>query len=103
MRIRKGDTVMVMSGKEKGRRGRVDRILTKENRMVIEGVNMITRHVRARPGVRQAGRIQQEAPIHVSNVMLICNKCDRPSRLRVTFLEDGKKVRMCHRCQETID
>ncbi len=103
MRIRKGDTVMVISGREKGRRGRIDRVLTKKDRVVIEGVNMITRHVRARPGVRQAGRIQQEAPVHVANVMLICNKCDRPTRLRVTFLEDGKKVRTCHRCKETID
>ena len=62
MRIRSGDTVLVIAGKDKGKTGRVDRQYTKENRVVVEGVNMITRHVRARPGIRQSGRIQQEAP-----------------------------------------
>jgi large subunit ribosomal protein L24 len=103
MRIRKGDTVFVLSGREKGRRGRVDRVLSEKDRVVIEGVNMITRHVRPRPNVRQAGRIQQEAPIHLSNIMLVCNHCTQPTRAHISFLEDGKKVRTCHKCNETID
>ena len=103
MRIRKGDTVFVLSGREKGRRGRVDRVLSEKDRVVIEGVNMITRHVRPRPNVRQAGRIQQEAPIHLSNIMLVCNRCTQPTRAHISFLEDGKKVRTCHKCNETID
>ena len=103
MRIRSGDTVLVIAGKEKGKTGRVDRQLTKGTRVVVEGVNMITRHVRPRPGIRQSGRIQQEAPIHVSNVVLICNKCNRPIKPRVVFLETGARVRGCPKCEEVID
>ena len=71
MKIRRGDTVQVVAGKEKGRQGRVDRVLTREKRIVVEGVNMVVRHVRPTPGVRQAGRVQRESPLHVSNVMLV--------------------------------
>ena len=103
MKIRRGDNVLVIAGKEKGKTGRVDRQLTDEDRLVVEGVNMITRHVKARPGVRQSGRIQQEAPIHISNVMLICNKCSRPTRPGVVRLESGARVRACPKCKEVID
>ena len=78
MSVKKGDNVLVIAGKDKGKTGRVDRQLTSNDRIVVEGVNMITRHIKARPGVRQSGRIQQEASIHISNVMLICNKCSKP-------------------------
>ena len=103
MKIRRGDTVLVIAGKEKGKTGRVDRQLTRENRVVVERVNFITRHVRARPGVRQSGRVQQEASIHISNVMLICNKCGRPTRPSTAQLETGERVRACTRCKEVID
>ena len=103
MRIRSGDTVQVIAGKEKGKTGRVDRQVSKGNRIVVEGVNMITRHVKPRPNVRQSGRIQQEAPIHVSNVVLICNKCNRPTKPKIVFLEGGIRVRSCPKCQEVID
>jgi large subunit ribosomal protein L24 len=87
MKIRRGDNVLVINGKERGKTGRVERQSIENNRVVIEGVNMITRHLKARPGVSQSGRVQQEAPIHVSNVMLICNKCNNPVRPRITKLE----------------
>lgn len=103
MNIRRGDNVLVIAGKEKGKTGRVDRHLTGEDRLVVEGVNMITRHVKARPGQRQSGRIQQEGPIHLSNVMLICNKCSRPTRPNVVRLESGDRVRSCPKCKEVID
>ncbi len=103
MNIQKNDNVLVIAGKEKGKTGRVDRKLTDNDRIVIEGVNMITRHVKARPGVRQSGRVQQEAPIHVSNVMLICNKCSRPTRPHIVKLDTGKRVRACPKCKEVID
>ncbi|PKB78470.1 MAG: 50S ribosomal protein L24 [SAR202 cluster bacterium Io17-Chloro-G9] len=103
MRIRSGDTVLVIAGKDKGKTGRVDRQYTKENRVVVEGVNMITRHVRARPGIRQSGRIQQEAPINISNVVLVCNKCNRPTKPKTVFLETGSRVRSCPKCEEVID
>lgn len=103
MRIQRGDTVLVIAGKDKGKTGRVDRQLIKVDRIVVEGVNMITRHVRPRPGVRQSGRIQQEGPIHISNVMLICNKCNRPTRPKSVRLETGQRARGCPKCKEVID
>ena len=103
MRVRSGDTVMVIAGKEKGKTGRIERQLTKENRVVVEGVNMVTRHMRPRPGVRQSGRIQQEAPIHISNIVLLCNKCNRPTKPTSVLLETGVRVRGCPKCKEVID
>lgn len=103
MNIRRGDNVLVIAGKEKGKTGRVERQLLKEERVVVEGVNLIVRHLKARPGIRQSGRIQQEAPIHISNVMLICNKCGQPTRPNITKLETGDRVRACPKCQEVID
>ncbi len=103
MRIRNGDTVLVIGGKEKGKTGRVDRQLPKEGRVVIEGVNLVTRHMKPRPGVRQSGRIQQEAPIHISNVALICNKCNQPVKPTSVKLETGNRVRGCPKCKEVID
>ena len=103
MKIRAGDNVLVIAGKEKGKTGRVDRQLIGENRVVVEGVNIITRHMKPRPGLRQAGRIQREAPIHISNVMLICNKCNETTRPRTVTLETGQRVRGCPKCEEVID
>ena len=102
MKIRKGDTVLVKIGKDQGKRGRVESVSPKGGRVVVEGVNMITRHVKPTPGVRQGGRIQQEAPINMSNVLLICNSCNEPTRIGYHRLEDRTKVRLCRRCKETI-
>jgi large subunit ribosomal protein L24 len=103
MNIRKGDTVLVIGGKEKGRRGKVEKVLAEENRLTIEGFNLVVRHMRPTGQARQAGRIQKEAPLHLSNVMLVCNKCSRPTRVGSNRLEDGRKVRECLKCRETID
>lgn len=103
MRIRAGDNVMVISGRDKGKTGRVERNLPGIQRVVVEGVNVVTRHMRGRPGVRQSGRIQMEAPLHVSNVVLICNKCNQPTRPKTRFLENGTRVRVCTKCLEVID
>ena len=103
MRIRTGDTVLVIAGKEKGKTGRVERQSPENGRIVIEGVNIVTRHMKGRPGVRQSGRIQKEAPVHASNVVLICNKCNRPTKPRTNFLDTGARVRSCTKCQEVID
>ena len=102
-RIRKGDTVQVIAGKSKGKIGVVQRVMPKENRVIVEGANLIKKHVRARPGIQQAGIVEMEAPIHVSNVMLVCSHCNRPSRVGFRYLEDGTKVRYCKRCQEVIE
>jgi large subunit ribosomal protein L24 len=103
MRIRKDDTVLVIAGKDKGKKGKVRQSFPKESRVVVDGVNKVKRHTRPRGAVRQAGIIEREAPMHVSNVMLICTKCNRPARIGFRFLEDGTKVRVCQRCNEVID
>jgi large subunit ribosomal protein L24 len=103
MRIRKDDTVVITTGKDRGKKGKVRRAFPSEDRVVVEGLNMIKRHSRARRATRQAGIIEMEAPIHVSDVMLICNKCGNPTRVNFRLLEDGKKVRVCNSCREVID
>ncbi len=103
MKIRKDDTVMVIAGKDKGKTGKVRFAYPKEERLMVEGINFIKRHVRAGGRVRQAGIIQLEAPIPMSNVMLLCSRCNRPTRVSFRFLEDGRKVRACRRCSEVID
>ena len=103
MKIRKNDNVLVIAGKDRGKKGKVHWVIPKHNRVLVEGINMIKRHTRPRPGIRQVGIIEREAPIYMSNVMLICAKCDKPVRLGSRTLEDGKKVRVCRSCHEIID
>ena len=103
MKVRRDDTVVILSGKDKGEKGKVRHAFPKENKVIVEGINMIKRHSRARRAMRQAGIIELEAPIHISKVMLVCNKCGKPARVNLRFLEDGKKVRVCHRCKEIIE
>lgn len=103
MKIRENDTVLVITGKDKGKKGKVRFAYPKEGRIIIEGINFIKKHSKARGQVRQAGIINLEAPIHVSNVMLLCQKCNQPTRVGFTFLEDGRKVRICRSCKEVID
>ncbi len=103
MKIRKNDTVLVITGKDRGKKGKVRRAVPKGERVVVEGLNMIKRHSRARRAARQAGIIELEAPIHVSNVKIVCDKCKKPTKIGFKFLEDGRKVRYCKACQEPID
>jgi len=103
VRIKKNDTVLVISGKDRGKKGKVRRAVPKADRVVVEGLNMIKRHSRARRAARQAGIVELEAPIHVSNVMLVCEKCKKPTKVGVKTLEDGRKVRFCRACDEAID
>ena len=103
MKIRKNDTVLVIAGKDKGKKGKVRFAYPKKERVLVEGINFIKKHSRARRQARQAGIIDLEAPIHVSNVMLFCEKCNQPTRIGFTFLEDGRKVRICRACKEVID
>ena len=93
-RVKKGDSVLVISGRDKGKRGTVQRVLPREERVVVEGVNIVTRHRKKRPGVAQAGRIQGEAPLHLSKVMLVNTDSSKPGRVGWKYLEDGTKVRV---------
>jgi len=103
MKIRKNDTVLVITGKDKGKKGKVRFAYPKKERVLVEGINFIKRHMRATGQVRQAGIIEREATIQVSNVMLLCNKCNHPTRVGFHTLEDGRKVRICRSCGEVID
>ena len=103
MRIRKDDQVQVIRGKDRGKTGKVRFAYPKKERIMVEGVNMIKRHARPTGQARQAGIIEREAPLHVSNVMLVCGKCNKPVRVGYRTLEDGKKVRVCRSCHEVID
>ena len=103
MNIRKNDNVLVIAGKDKGKKGKVRRVDPKHERITVEGINMIKKHARATGRVRQAGVIEREDPIHVSSVALLCGRCNRPARVGFRVLEDGKRVRICRSCQEVID
>jgi large subunit ribosomal protein L24 len=105
-RIKKGDTVRVIAGKDKDIVGEVLRVIPKQNRVVVERVNIVKKHqkpVQAGRQQVQPGRIEFEAPIHLSNVMLICPQCDTPTRVGFRINEDGDKVRVCRKCGEDID
>jgi large subunit ribosomal protein L24 len=103
MKIRKNDTVLVIAGKDRGKKGKVRKALPEKDEVIVEGVNMIKRHSRAKGAARQAGIIELEAPLDVSNVMLVCNKCNKPARVGFRFLSDGRKARICRSCYEVID
>ena len=103
MKIKKDDTVVVIAGKDKGKKGKVRQSSHKEGHVVVEGINIVKRHTKPRGTVRQAGIIEHEAKLHVSDVMLLCPKCNHPVRLGSHILNDGNRVRVCRRCQEVID
>ena len=103
MKIRKDDTVLVIAGRDRGKKGKVRFAHPKDKKLVVEGINFIKKHARATGRVKQAGIIEQEAPITLSNVMLLCSRCNHPTRVGFRSLEDGGKVRICRSCHEVID
>ena len=108
LKIRKGDQVMVLAGKDKGHSGKVIRTLPKENAVIVEGINIVTRHqkprqtTRATPGT-QTGRIQKPAPLAAAKVMLVCPHCGKPSRIGSAIGNEGRRVRTCKRCGEQVE
>ena len=103
MKIKKGDNVLIIAGKDRGKKGKVRKALPDKDKVIVDGFNMIKRHSKTKGKTRQAGIIELEAPIDISNVMIICNKCNKPARVGYRALEDGKKARYCHSCSEIID
>ncbi|MBD3224066.1 MAG: 50S ribosomal protein L24 [Caldithrix sp.] len=95
MRVVKNDTVKILSGKYKGKEAKVLKTFPKEEKVIIEGVNIIKRHTRPSQQNQQGGIIEKEGPVHVSKVMVVCDKCNRPTRVGHKYLEDGSKVRVC--------
>ncbi len=101
--VKKNDNVFVLTGKDAGKTGKVLNVIPRANRVVVEGVNMISRHTKPHNRYQQGGIIHREAPVHGSNVMLVCPKCDRPTRVGRVVQENGDKARVCKKCGAVID
>jgi len=102
--IRKNDNVLVTTGKDRGKRGRVLKVLPEKNRLVIEGVNFVKRHTKPNPQRNiKGGVVEREAALHASNVQLVCPECGKPTRLGRKVLGDGRKVRICRKCEGVVD
>ena len=102
-RIKKNDTVMIIAGKERGKIGKVLHVLTRDNRVIVERLNMVRRHMKPRGPQSPGGIMEKEASIHLSNIMPMCEKCNAPVRVGVRRLDDGSKARLCRRCGELLD
>ncbi len=102
-KIKKKDKVIVLVGKEVGKIGTVLKVDTEKGRVIVEKVNMIKRHSKASPQTGQGGIVEKEAPLNISNVMVVCDKCAEPTRIGKRLLEDGSKVRICKKCGEPMD
>lgn len=101
--VKKGDTVVVLSGKDKGKKGKVLTVIPKEGKVVVEGVNMVTKHTKPRAQGQTGGIIHQEAPIYAAKVMHVCNKCHKPTRHAKKILDNGDRVRVCKHCDEIFN
>ena len=102
--IRKNDTVLVTTGKDRGKKGRVLRVVPDKNRLIVEGVNLIKRHTRPNPAKNvKGGVVQREAALHASNVQLVCPECGAQTRVGRKILGDGRKVRVCRKCEGVVD
>ena len=103
LKIKKGDKVVVITGRDKGKTGEVKQVMPAENRVIVDGVNMVKRHTKARGAQSPFGIVEKEAAIHLSNLMIMCDKCNAPVRMGKLHLEDGRSVRICRRCKEQLD
>ena len=101
--VRRGDTVAVIAGRERGKRGKVLRVLPADGRVLVEKLNMMKKHQRPTQKLRQGGIIEREGALALSNVLVVCGRCDKPSRTGMKLLSDGRKVRSCKRCGEAVD
>ena len=103
MRLHSKDNVLVTKGRDRGKQGSIARVLIKQQKVVVEGINIATRHQKPTGAFRQGGMIQKEMPIPVSNVALICPSCTKPTRVAYRRLADGSKARYCSKCEEIIE
>lgn len=101
--LKKDDIVQVTTGKEKGKKGKVLAFFPETGKLTVEKLNMLKRHMKSDGKSRQAGIVEKEGPIHVSNVLLVCDKCGKGVRVKRKKLEDGKRVRVCRKCEEVLD
>ena len=103
MHVKRGDLVKVITGRDRGKEGHIIQAMPKENRVLVEKVNLVKRHQRPTMENPEGGIITKEAPIHVSNVMKVCTACKKPTRIAHKFLDNGKKVRACKHCGASLD
>jgi len=103
VQIRKNDSVMVIAGKERGKTGKVLRVLKEKDAVIIERLNIVKRHTKPRGPQQTGGIMEKEAAIHASNIMMLCEKCNAPARIGHKTLGDGKKIRICRNCSEALD
>ena len=103
MQIRKNDSVMVIAGKERGKTGKVLRVLRDQDALIVERLNIVKRHTKPRGPQQTGGIMEKEAAIHASNIMIMCDKCNAPARIGHKVLADGKKIRICRSCNEALD
>jgi large subunit ribosomal protein L24 len=102
--IRRNDTVAILTGKDSGKRGRVLKVLPAKNRLIVEGVNIIKRHTKPNPQRNiKGGIVEREASLHASNVQLVCPECSKTTRVGRKILADGRKVRVCRKCEGVVD
>jgi len=101
--VKKGDTVQIISGEDKGKKGKVLQAMPSTNRVLVEGINIQTKHTKPRRAGETGGIVKQAAPVNVSKVMVVCKKCNSVTRVAHTTLKDGTKVRTCKKCNETLD
>jgi large subunit ribosomal protein L24 len=102
--IRRNDSVLVVTGRDRGKRGRVLKVLPEKNRLIVEGVNLIKRHTKPNPGKNvKGGIVEREASLHASNVQLVCPECGTQTRIGRKVLGDGRKVRICRKCEGVVD
>jgi large subunit ribosomal protein L24 len=103
VQIRKNDSVLVIKGRERGKTGKVLRVVPEKGRVIIERVNLVKRHSRPRGPQQPGGIVEKEAPLRAANVMILCDKCNAPVRIGHKVLADGNKIRICRRCNEALD
>ena len=101
--VKKGDNVIVLNGKDRGKKGKVLSVLPSKHMVLVEGVNMTTKLVKPKNQYQQGGLVHQEAPVNADKVMLVCSKCGAPTKVGKKFLENGSKARVCKKCGEVID
>jgi large subunit ribosomal protein L24 len=103
LHVKKSDMVMIIAGKDKGKTGKIMRVLAEKGRVVVENLNVVKRHTRPTRANAEGGIIEKEAPLAASNVLLLCGACNKPTRTGIRILDDGSKARFCKKCNEIVD
>jgi large subunit ribosomal protein L24 len=103
LKIKKNDTVRVISGRDKGKQGKVTQVFPTRGLLVVEGINLRTKHLRAQKGSKTGSKVQYAAPLTISKLAVICPQCGKTTRVRITQAPDGKKIRTCHHCTQPLN